>query len=360
MGSASSAIGSSMGDLFYPGNPKRRIRADQLYRDCNTINDLFESEKKNIDQLEHKVRDAMNTYMTSHGFKTADELHARVEQILNGDALRNWMQLKQATGHLVEDILMTTIGIATILTGVLAGGLLIAGVISGGAAWAAFGAGMAVSAILGGIVALAAIIQGAEERDNLREAIDKLAFARVDLQVQLLRARVLTQYYNDFIVFFNNPHLADQNIFDEEFGKLIRRDMSDASRQAAIQELERLDKSRDSWRDGDPNVTNPRGGQLDSAEGDDLEIPPQSSLKVTKPDTTQFVLDLQYIESSTPLDCVAKDVKTDDEWELHANLVPTTPPTPVKLESVRFRLTEKLTGLVHDDCSIEILSLSTV
>jgi hypothetical protein len=60
---------------------------------------------------------------------------------------------------------MTTIGIATILTGVLAGGLAITGVISGGVAWSAFGAGMGVAAIFAGLVVVFAVIQGAEERD---------------------------------------------------------------------------------------------------------------------------------------------------------------------------------------------------
>jgi hypothetical protein len=70
---------------------------------------------QNSDQLESKVRDAMDTYMRSHGFKTVDELHSRVEQILSGDALRNWEELKKSCvdtlpTRLVKNTILTFLG----------------------------------------------------------------------------------------------------------------------------------------------------------------------------------------------------------------------------------------------------------
>lgn len=44
----SGAVGRSIGDLFYPDNPKRRTRVDQLKNDIETMINEFNSIKRNM------------------------------------------------------------------------------------------------------------------------------------------------------------------------------------------------------------------------------------------------------------------------------------------------------------------------
>ncbi|PFH49431.1 hypothetical protein AMATHDRAFT_4885 [Amanita thiersii Skay4041] len=158
--------GSKMSDLFYPDNPYRRARAEQLRDDVQFICKQFEEAKEERNQLLKAIKPKLNDLMKKHGFNTTDELDSKVQAILKGDALKEYIRVKEQMDK-NDEFIHTIFQITTVIgaaTGIFLGALVIAGIMTGGAALSALGL---IGSVLGAIAVVAVLLsvfEGKEER----------------------------------------------------------------------------------------------------------------------------------------------------------------------------------------------------
>ncbi|KAF8249513.1 hypothetical protein K440DRAFT_640888 [Wilcoxina mikolae CBS 423.85] len=190
---------SKINDLFYPDNPKRRERAEELEHDIKSLNKEFNDLKAKIDEQSKSMEEKLTKFLHSQGYNSIDELDESVQRILNGKDLEDWRELKKnlKVDVFVEKLTFTISGLITIATGVFSAGLWIFGIIPGATAVAAIEAvGAALAVVAVGFIVFEAI-QGAQERARLEEAIRKLAFARVDAKQQLKTLMVYARWLTE-------------------------------------------------------------------------------------------------------------------------------------------------------------------
>ncbi|KAK5953015.1 hypothetical protein OHC33_006137 [Knufia fluminis] len=370
--------GSSIGNLFYPDNSNRENRMNQLQNDCHNLKWQFDQQMAKVsvvclqdllqkltdcpfsNELEPQIRALLNEFLNHHGYQTVGALHNDVIKKLSGEDLAKWNGLKEElhTTSVIGDALLSIAGVATVLTGVLAGGLFLAGAVTGGGALAIAGLGAGIGGVLAIIGIGLEIVEAGKARGQLRDAIHDLTFKRVEIQQAVGKANVVLSYLQGFDSFFHTPNLDNETAFNAAYGLLIQRDMSEADGTSAVKRLEQLDNSRDSWRNEDPDWHN--AANLNSAGADDLPedvSPAQGIFEIVPDGASSTIMKLEYVSQSSVTDCVAKDIDTHDQWAMHAkvDIDPSQPKQQFMLPEVRFKLTHTGTNEVRDNCEIKML-----
>ncbi|KAL9608992.1 MAG: hypothetical protein Q9167_006201 [Letrouitia subvulpina] len=111
-------------------------------------------------------------------------------------------------------------------------------------------------AAVAAVAVVFSVIEASKERDNLRDAIRKLAFARVDCQQNLDRLQVMINWTSLFDEWFSNEwHELSPDIFEKKFGTSFQEDMNNVTRSKVIEKLRDLDNRRGSWTNEDPDVS---------------------------------------------------------------------------------------------------------
>jgi len=80
--------------LFYPDNPKRRDRAQQLADDCQSYVDQYNTEHQFLEDGLGDYRDKMMQVLAAFGSSTLDDFDKVVEQNATGQALKDWNDVK--------------------------------------------------------------------------------------------------------------------------------------------------------------------------------------------------------------------------------------------------------------------------
>ncbi|KAF7954061.1 uncharacterized protein EAE97_001459 [Botrytis byssoidea] len=259
MGGGSSMPEVGIGDIFYPDNPKRRARAEQLSNETKWWCATFNEHKKTLDSLEPVVRGRIDAYLKKFGYTTLDDLVSKVNSTLSGDALKEWTTLKTSLSqeHWLDNFLLTISGIVAAGSGIVLGGLVLFSVISGPVGWSVFAGVSAAMGVVALVAGLIDVINGGQEREKLRKAIDDLYSARL----QAAQAYRKLEVYNNWVILFSD-FFKDEwielspEIFEKKFGQGFRNDFYKFNRSTVANELEQHDREVNAWTNEDPAIAN--------------------------------------------------------------------------------------------------------
>lgn len=254
-------MGQTFSTVFYPDNPKRQRRCEELNADIenmrNEFNKLLERHKDNVLSMEP----LLNRVLRALGYASIDDLNEKISGEMVGDVQKEWRKLKESidTSEKTGGILM---GLAS-LVGL--GGAISAGVLAMLGTITVATAGTALAVIGGVLVGLlivdiiAGAIEGAKIRTRLREAIDKLFPRRAEAKIALERMRSIERWSNRFLIVLEavdtdlpfEKIMEELKLFSSYLGK--PKELYDVITEQSVREtLLEMDKNRGSWRNEDP------------------------------------------------------------------------------------------------------------
>ncbi|KAG8528390.1 uncharacterized protein KY384_007308 [Bacidia gigantensis] len=385
MGNSPSSIGTSIGDTFYPSNPDRRNRAQQLQRDVEMYVSRFNEEKQKLDSLEPAVRQRIERYLSQHGYQTLQQLIDKNDATLKGDAMESWKQLKASlsTEHFIDQLILTVTGLTAAATGVVVGGLVLFGVMSGPVGWAIFAGVGEIMGFLAVAAVFMAVIEAAKERENLQQAINKLYYARIDALTTLRKLEVYQKWVVEFSDFFKDEWVdLSPDIFDKKFGKGFAGDAWQYDRNTIISELQDHDDEVHAWKDEDPehpartHVEHVDGPidipQMAAQAAPDINAPNTSStslggapspgegklhLLVTDTLGTKKDMNVALEKVLSPHDFVIVDIEKKDTFGVTAAAVDTSKAVQA-LSDLKFGFTNLATHAVSMDCKVTLLPIT--
>ncbi|KAK6351255.1 hypothetical protein TWF718_004425 [Orbilia javanica] len=273
----------TIGDLFYPDNPKRRQRLQQLQDDIAVMKTSVEELKHDIDTIIGDCQEKVTKLLHDSGYKSVEEMEKRVKEVLPPGALDEWERFKRGLDldNAIQNLVFTVSGLITIGTGVIGYGLAAFGVIGAATAGAALGLVTSIGTVLAIIVTICAILDAGDERTKLREAISKLAFTRFDAEAILEQMQIYKQHAVAFQSFVNNKLLSMvPQLFPEFTANAMGNELKALTRQVIIQKLKDLDDHRSggSYTDDDPDLTVLPAGAKDVLQ--DVNFTPSSDNKL--------------------------------------------------------------------------------
>ncbi|KAH0287881.1 hypothetical protein M436DRAFT_81485 [Aureobasidium namibiae CBS 147.97] len=239
-------MGNSVPDLFFLDNPNLRHRASELRDNISALQ--VEEETLN------RIRDKLDKLMEERGFNNPDELEKKVLEIVNSEELKKYQALKERldTRDKAEGIVWDVIGLVGASTGIIAGAWFAAGIVTGGAALAATAVVGEALAVIGAVLVLSAIIAGAEERDNLRKAIDELWPKRAQMKQCVEQMRAVANWAEAIGIWLNSPSTSDPSTMNTLLAATLDRDYGLWTMQHVDEVLLDQDRRNDSWTDEDP------------------------------------------------------------------------------------------------------------
>ncbi|KAF8656301.1 hypothetical protein AX16_002603 [Volvariella volvacea WC 439] len=364
---------SKLGDLFYPDNPNRRARARQLNADIEDYCRQFEEYKKNRDQVIQEIKPRLSQLLNKYGYNSPDELDQAVQGILKGNALAEYLKIRQQIDK-SNDVLSTAfqiVGIVSVGSGLIVGGLVLFGIMTGGTALAVIKGMGAVLGIFAGLLFLfGGLFEGAQERANLRQCIHDLALERVKARAALEAMKAISNWVESIKMWLDEPLISEnENLMKKKIEGDFTTDFSKSKRPYIVQYLSDRDRERGAWTNEDPNW---RSGSYDI-----LEVGTGVSGRSEAP-TGQLNTDMFPIEASTiaceysnvqergilDLTFMSSDEKTckavdpeKNEWLITYQSGADNQPDPThpKLENFRFILKNITSGKVLDGCELRIL-----
>ncbi|KAH8797303.1 hypothetical protein DL96DRAFT_997975 [Flagelloscypha sp. PMI_526] len=245
--------------VFFPDNPKRLNRAQQLANDCQYAQDTYNTSKSQLEAALGPYKDKLDKVLKAFGCRNIDDFDTLILQTATGDALTRWNQVRDNYDKslIVDQVIMVAEGVVTIVgltvsvVGSLAGGI-------------GFFAGLAVTAdilvALGIIGAIYDIINGAIQRDKLREQINKLFPIRIKAKYAQMQMDLLLQSLPAIKVVYEAFEEANydkekilQKFKNGNWLKSLQGDSKKITYHDAGQELYNMDVRRRSWRNEDPN-----------------------------------------------------------------------------------------------------------
>ncbi|KAI0558393.1 hypothetical protein FGB62_213g07 [Gracilaria domingensis] len=280
-----------MSDMFYPANPDRRRRAEQLYADIKGIQREYESLRQQYLRTVDQMEPLMNDILKSLGFSSVDELNQAARQSLSGQALKDYEDLleRMDKNNRVDGIITGVTSLVSLGGAVIVGVLVMMGAITlatGGAALAALGIVFAVVAIAG---LIAGAIEGAKMRKELRRNIRDNFQNRRKAKLALEQMRVIGYWSALLKALLRTINLSkDQEYVISQFQKFSKllagpKQMFDNVTLASVdKQLHKLDSSRRSWTNEDPKTIQPRSftRSLVSASGSQKEVTAEGFVKV--------------------------------------------------------------------------------
>lgn len=255
-------MGQSFSTVFYPDNPKRQRRCEELNADIENMRKefdiLYNRHKKNVMSMEP----LLNRLLKALGYASIDDLNEKVSGMLVGDVQDEWHKLKESidTTEKTGGILMGLASLIGLGGAVSVGVLTMLGVVTVATAGAAL-------AVIGGVLTallivdiIAGAIQGAKIRSRLREAINKLFPRRADAKLALERMRSIERWSSRFLIVLD---AVDTELPFEEIMEELKRFQSylakpkelydEITEESVRQMLLDTDRNRGSWRDEDPD-----------------------------------------------------------------------------------------------------------
>jgi hypothetical protein len=96
-GSRSVCIGimGSLQSVFYPDNPNRRKRAQELADDCQYIQNEYDSAKKTLEDELGPYKEKLDKVLAAFGCSNVNELDQLILKSATGDALAHWENVRQ-------------------------------------------------------------------------------------------------------------------------------------------------------------------------------------------------------------------------------------------------------------------------
>lgn len=113
-------MGSSQ-SIFYPDNPKRRDRAQQLADDCTNFSNMWKQKRADLDTKLGAYKQKLDKVLTAFGCQTIHDLDAVVQKMATGKALESWNSTKDVYDKTQVQVLwplVRDISIASNLSGV--------------------------------------------------------------------------------------------------------------------------------------------------------------------------------------------------------------------------------------------------
>lgn len=80
--------------IFYPDNPSRRTRADQLANDCNIYVASWNAKRADLERELGPYKEKLDKVLAAFGCQTVDDLDRLVQQRATGQALADWNKMK--------------------------------------------------------------------------------------------------------------------------------------------------------------------------------------------------------------------------------------------------------------------------
>ncbi|KAG6817520.1 hypothetical protein H0H87_007488 [Tephrocybe sp. NHM501043] len=246
--------------LFYPDNPNRRSRAQQLADDCQAFQNEYDMVKREIENELGPYKDKMYEVLNAFGCRDLEDLDKLVKHTATKEGLQQWQEIKTSVGGLSDasDVFTTAMavvaiaGIAISVAGTLAGGF-------------GFLAGMAVTssilAVLGVIGLIYDAISGAIQRSQLQDAINSLFKLRIQIKYLTEHARNMKENIGGIKIIyaiFEKQGYNKEKIIQElrESDTLIdlQKQSLQLTHMQVTRDLLEMDKTRigGSWRDEDP------------------------------------------------------------------------------------------------------------
>ncbi|KAG6918993.1 hypothetical protein DXG01_010232 [Tephrocybe rancida] len=251
--------------LFYPDNPNRRLRAQQLADDCQSFQNEYDNIKREIQKELGPYTSKMPEVLNAFGCRNLDDLDKLVKETATKEGLQQWQGIKTSVDGLsdVSDIFTTAMAVVAIAgivisaVGALAGGF---GFLAGKSIYC-MAVTSSILAVLGVIGLIFDAVSGAIQRSQLRDAINSLFKLRIQIKYLAEHIRNLQASVGGikkiYAIFEKQGYMKDRIIEElrdsDTLGGLQQQTLALTYMQVA-QDLLEMDKVRvsGSWRDEDP------------------------------------------------------------------------------------------------------------
>ncbi|EAU82447.2 hypothetical protein CC1G_08198 [Coprinopsis cinerea okayama7 len=245
--------------IFYPDNPKRLNRAQQLADDCKYAKDQYESAHARLERELGPYKEKLDNVLRAFGCNTIADFDRLVRQNATGAALDRWNATRQAYDDslIVDQIIMVAEGVVAIAgfiisaVGALAGGI-------------GFFAGLGITAdillVLGLIGAIYDIINGAVQREKLRDAINELVptrlkakYAQMHMEQLLVSLPGIKELYEAFESVGYDKDKILEKIKHGGYMDTTKEVVDKLTYVAAGNLLASMDHARGAWTNEDPD-----------------------------------------------------------------------------------------------------------
>lgn len=260
-------MGNTMSDTFYPGNPHRRRRAEQLYSDIKGIQREYETLRKQYLKTADQMEPLMNDILKSLGFSSVDELTEAARQNMSGQALKDFEDImsRMETTNRVDGIITGVTSLVSLGGAAIVGVLVMIGAITAATAGTALLALGAVFAVLAIATVIAGVVQGAKMRKKLRKNIRENFRNRREAKLALEQMRVIVYWSALLKALLRTINVSrDRKYIISQFQKFDQvlegpKQMFDNVTFASVdKDLRKLDSERRSWTKEDPSTIQKR------------------------------------------------------------------------------------------------------
>ncbi|KAF7353964.1 hypothetical protein MVEN_01082800 [Mycena venus] len=243
--------------LFYPDNPSRRTRAQQLADDCQSFQHEYEKIKAEVETELGPYKEKVAHVLHAFGCRNLDDLDKLVHSTTVGENLEKWKEIKSTVDGLdtASEVFSTAMavvaiaGIAISIVGALAGGF-------------GFFAGLAVTAnillIMGVIGAIFDAISGAIQRSQLRDAINSLYPSRIKIKLIQINISGIKKLYAIFEKAGYNKDTIIKELREGDVMSNLQESAAAASYYEVAKGLVEHDRTRPggAWTNEDPGWEN--------------------------------------------------------------------------------------------------------
>jgi len=249
-------MGQSLSDVFYPDNPKRRARAEQLKTDIDIDALSFKLLQQTMENTINGLKGKLDAFLNEKGYNSPEQLDNAVQSVLTGNALSEYLAYKAQYNKQseTESTIFSITSIITVVSGVFLGGLVVLGFMTGKVALGLVGVIGALALVTALVLVLFAVFEGAKERANMREAIRKLGEERVRVRKALKELRALSSWLFKINNWLTDPiYLEFPQIVENELTAHFYNDFAEADTNVVVRELQDEDRNRGSWTNEDGN-----------------------------------------------------------------------------------------------------------
>ncbi|EON99517.1 hypothetical protein UCRPA7_4955 [Phaeoacremonium minimum UCRPA7] len=262
----------AIGDIFYPDNPNRRNRFNELLAQIRTYETEFQALEKKKIKVFKEAREKVDDALRRKGYETRDELRQAIrDKISDNKEMKKFDKIKAEcvdlppldilryadsilrprlletgnVGGVVLDIICLASSSLTVVTGV---GMFL-GVVAGPAGWALIGVLGAIAAGATIVVAIISFIDAMNERDTLRDGISTLWKKRAAMKYHLDKLDALVQSIKTIV---SMADLCDE----EELAEVLEENLGRKTLFGPWNTREKLrdqDRRNGSWTNEDPS-----------------------------------------------------------------------------------------------------------
>ncbi|KAG6854010.1 hypothetical protein C0991_011497 [Blastosporella zonata] len=86
--------------FFYPDNPNRRLRAQQLADDCQRFQTEYDNIKAEIEKELGPYKEEMHEVLNAFGCRNLEDLDSLVKDTATKEGLQQWQEIKSSVDGL--------------------------------------------------------------------------------------------------------------------------------------------------------------------------------------------------------------------------------------------------------------------